>query len=207
MGDPGANGGKFVGISQEVHNFLQLLLLFVGAGYIVKSNLLAVGNTQNGPGFAEVVQRVVVVVHPAHHQGPDEQQDQSCNDQRQNQIKGRPGFRSNDVVGFQNTGVGLLPERLCHFGQETLRITQGGGYGGLTVVGIVQLHGDLISADQEALHLLLLEQLGHAGIGDAVAGGIKDAGQPAQRGRQDQQIQNHGKDFSVLQWWRSPYYS
>ena len=55
VGNPGADFSKLLGILQEIHDFLQFFLLLVRTGNIRKCHLLAVRNTQNGAGLAEVV--------------------------------------------------------------------------------------------------------------------------------------------------------
>ena len=85
VGDPGTDIGEFLGISQELHHLLQFFLLFVSSRHIGEGDLLSIRHAQHSAGLAEILQGVIVI-GPAHEHGPDKQQHQACQHQRQDQL-------------------------------------------------------------------------------------------------------------------------
>ena len=135
-----------------------------------------------------------------HDHGPQEQNDQTYDEQRQHQIKIAGTFLSNEVVGSEDAPVILILEKLHHVTPEAVGISQGGGYGGGVSVGGVKLHLQMVALYQKALDLLSLEQVEHIRIGDSIAAIGKQIGYPGERHEQDHQVDEQRQGSTLFQW-------
>ena len=200
MGDAGADLGVLVGIAEEIHHLLQLLLFLVGACHIVEGDLLVVRHTQHRSGLAKLVHGVAAV-HAAHDHGPGQQQHTPHHQQRNDIVIGGIGARRDEIVALQHPGGRLLVKQRLQLLPEQLRIGQAAGDGGLAGIGLPQLQGDGIPLHDEGFHLLRPEECAQVAVGNGVALLAERPVGPAQHQCQNQGIYNQRNESSaVFQW-------
>ena len=201
MGDSGTQSGVFVRGTEEVHNLLQLFLFLVGTGHIVEGDLFVVRHPQHCPGLTELGHGIAAAVHPAHQEGPKQQQYAARHQQGQDKIIGGVALVCHKVIDLQNPGGHLLIEELLHFRPEPCRVCKAGGDGGFAVVGSAEDQGDVVPFHQELGHLLPPEQLHQIGVGDGVGFLAEFAQGPAEHQQQNHQVdQRYDIPALIFQW-------
>ena len=182
LGDMGAEGGVLIGVTEELHDLLQLLLLLVGAGHITEGDLLIALGERADAGLAEVGHLIVdtTAAHAAHevHQQNEGQNRQHIGQQ---QLQPVGGVVSVVVIGSDDACIVLLHHQVVEIiveEIEAIEVADGGTF-------VLQRGGEGMFNDGETLHLFLHEQLTHLTVGDAVA-----AAHIAREGQQQHQRQH-----------------
>ena len=171
FGNPGAQIVEAFGIFEESHNLLQLRLLLVCAGHIVKGHSAPVG-LRFKLCFAEV-HHVSAATGLTHHKKPQRRHRHNQQQRRKQRHPPRGGFGGNPVI--VDAVIGISGIVLLH---KPLDVIQKQGNVGNIVFHRIRLsfhlHGELSGAEIQGvfLHLILLEQLDYIGIDHRVALGI-----------------------------------
>ena len=191
MRDTGADTGILVGITEEIHNFLQFRLLFVSTGHVRKGDLFAIGNAQNGSGLAKVLQGIGTI-ELAHEHCPEHQQYDTDNQQRQDIVERRYRTARQEIIAFQNTGGHLLFKQRSQFLTEAFRICHGRCYGGFSVIGCGQFQFNGVIFHHKTLDLLIAEHFHNLRIGQIGIAHTKHIHDPGQDHKQNAQIDQNG---------------
>ena len=158
----------FVGITEELHDLLQLLFFLVGAGHILEGDLLVALRDAADPRLAEVGHLVAdAAVGPAVHAGHQvHQQNEGHHRQHIGQQHLQPvGARGGGIViGGDDALFVLLHHQIVQIVIEQGKIVDMAGGGGL----ILQRGGQPGVVDGKGLHLLLDEELAHLAVGNVV---------------------------------------
>ena len=193
MGDPCADLGKFPRIAEEIHNFLQLQLLFVCTGNILKGDLFTVGNTQHSTGFAEVAHMVAACAIGSDHQNkPNDQQDNANQKQGPYQVKGFETVLGNKIIGFQSAVFQLLFQQPGHLLTEQVCIVQIAKQFGFPIIGVMQIQRDQLAVYRKAVYLLIVKQLLDLGICQVIGTVSKQPGDPGKQKKQNDRIDDNG---------------
>ena len=190
MGDPGTDFLEFGRVTEEIHNLLQFFLFFFRTGHIIKGDLCAARHAQGGACLTEIGHGVAAGIDPAHEQNPQNQQDKTHDQRRQNQIIGGKFSLRHKVIALQHAAGGLQGKNCLHFLAEALRVSHVAGQFCLALIFLMQNQVNFIFLHSKALDLLRTEQPNHLRVAQIIHMISKYRSNHAEHQQQNHQIQH-----------------
>ena len=166
LGNPRPQGDELLGVLEELHNLLELLLLLVGAGHIVKGDFLILVREHPGPGGAEFghpVRPHAAALGADHHEVEEGPQHQRRENPGQEQLQPVGGLRRGIVVGGDDPPGLLVPDQVVEVAVKERKIVDVVLDLSLRLIPQRQREGIAVGKG-EGRDLLLLKELDHFGI-------------------------------------------
>ena len=197
LGDAGPQLQKPLGVPEELHNLLELPLLLLGAGHVLKGDLLLLVGAGAGAGAAEAGGAVHTAAASSAPAGPGLAQEHEVPQQAEHHQDDDPRDKAHPVGRHPTLGIVVVgddPLPLLFHNEvvkvlvEPVRVADLIGEHTLAALGLLQVQGHGIVLQGDPAHHLLLQQLAHLGIGDLLL-----IPHPAPEGEDGHQ-QNHGDE-------------
>ena len=168
LGNPGPQRQVLLGVLQELHDLPELLLLLIGAGHVVESDLFVLVRQHPGPGGAEfghLVRSHATSLGPNHQEVPHQPQDHRRQQEGQQLQQPVGAHRLRVIIVLDDTLRILLLNQVIEVVIKQLEAVQLIPHGLAAVHRLPQLQGQCAAAvNGQPRHFFLQEQLADLGV-------------------------------------------